>query len=433
MEPKNNIKKTMKNSLDDVLDIKKRKSMLDYVEEASKKVIHIDSTDLQKIEESTFSKLEIYMNNTFIKFNMSPIMNKIFPNFKTENEAKLAYMNFLWKYYCMRIGFVIHKAKANFYTKKIFQVFVSFVNKYLKHIFGIPKIYEAFNILNKKTEFKINDFSKENETKDIYLNIENELKGAGCTFIFLKELRRLFDCLIYSQEFFKMSIYLIFCDGFENFAENIFYEYVIENEAVSSLLYQIKLIFQNYSEDKHVVNLINKFTIENKKELKQKEYYNKIKDIYSMKEYDERVYAMIFKEFEEVIKFKLNDEIPKKINYEFKEVKDLEKDYKLNGDEIEFKEDEKVNQIKDLDELVKYIQGEKKKKKKKKKKENPFNKLEKFNNNNNMNLDDDQMSIISHDTIFSTFKADIRNDNIDDEDLIKIKPMISDKFIENLK
>ncbi len=54
MEPKNNIKKTMKNSLDDVLDIKKRKSMLDYVEEASKKVIHIDSTDLQKIEESTF-------------------------------------------------------------------------------------------------------------------------------------------------------------------------------------------------------------------------------------------------------------------------------------------------------------------------------------------------------------------------------------------
>ncbi len=181
------------------------------------------------------------------------------------------------------------------------------------------------------------------------------------------------------------------------------------------------------------MNLINKFTIENKKELKQKEYYNKIKDIYSMKEYDERVYAMIFKEFEEVIKFKLNDEIPKKINYEFKEVKDLEKDYKLNGDEIEFKEDEKVNQIKDLDELVKYIQGEKKKKKKKKKKENPFNKLEKFNNNNNMNLDDDQMSIISHDTIFSTFKADIRNDNIDDEDLIKIKPMISDKFIENLK
>ena len=50
-----------------------------------------------------------------------------------------------------------------------------------------------------------------------------------------------------------------------------------------------------------------------------------------------------------------------------------------------------------------------------------------------MYLDDDQMSIVSHDTIFSNFKADIKNDNLDDEDLIKIKPMISEKFIENLK
>ena len=29
-----------------------------------------------------------------------------------------------------------------------------------------------------------------------------------------------------------------------NLAENVFYKYVIENEVVSSLLYQIKLIFE---------------------------------------------------------------------------------------------------------------------------------------------------------------------------------------------
>ena len=58
--------------------------------------------------------------------------------------------------------------------------------------------------------------------------------------------------------------------------------------------------------------------------------------------------------------------------------------------------------------------------------------LAKMNLYNN-NLEDDQMSIVSHDTIFSNFKADIRKDNIEDENIIKIKPAISDKFIENLK
>ena len=111
----------------------------------------------------------------------------------------------------------------------------------------------------------------------------------------------------------------------------------------------------------------------------------------------------------------------------------MEKDYKLNGNEVEFKEDEKVKEIKDLDELVKYIQGNtKKKKKKKKKKENPINKLEQFNINNK-NFEDDQMSIVSHDTIFSNFKKDIKSDNIEDDNYIKIKPTLSEQFIENLK
>ena len=54
-------------------------------------------------------------------------------------------------------------------------------------------------------------------------------------------------------------------------------------------------------------------------------------------------------------------------------------------------------------------------------------------NFNDKNLEDDQISMISHDTIFSNFKADIINDNYEEKDIIKIKPNISDKFIENIK
>lgn len=60
----------------------------------------------------------------------------------------------------------------------------------------------------------------------------------------------------------------MFFHGINNLAQNIFYQYVIENEVVSSLLYQIKLIFEKYSEDKDVVDFINKFTVEIKKRTK---------------------------------------------------------------------------------------------------------------------------------------------------------------------
>ena len=436
MEKKFDIKKTPKNSLEDILDINKKQFRTDYLEETEedkKKTIKLCYEDLKKIEDDPYSELTKYMNRLFVKFNYSPIINKLFPSIKKEDDDKTEYMYFIWRYYIIEKNRVIHKTKSDTFAKKILHNFVTFINNYLRHIFGISKIYDSLNILNKKIKFKIYDFENENEEKDIYLNIENELKGTGCTFIFLKEIRRLYDCLKYSEKIFIMNILYCSFHGFNNLVETIFYKYVIENEVVSSLLYQIKLVFENYSDDKDVVNLINKFTIEDKKELKQEEYDNKINDIFFHSEFNERVYHMFSKEYEEIDKFNL-DIIPTKIKYVYKEVKDLERDYKLNGDEIEFKEDEKVKQIKDLDELVNYIQGEKKKKKKKKKKkENPINQIEKYNCNKVMNLDDDQMSIVSHDTIFSNFKADIKNDNIDDEDLVKIKPMISEKFIENLK
>ena len=438
MEKEYNIKKTLKNSLNDILDIKKKDIQKEYwleleseAEKEPPKKIKIWFEEYQKVKEDPFSEIETYMNTIFFQFNYSPIINKIFPLLKKENETRIESLNHEWRKYNFEENCCIHKTRTDTFAKRILSIYVSFINKYLSHIFGIPKVSDCVNILNKKIIFKIYDFTDEKEENTIYLNIENELKGNGCTFIFLKELRRLYDCLFFSQKCFKMNILYFFYSGINNLAENIFYKYVIENEVVSSLLYQIKLIFEKYSDDKDVIIFINNFTIEMNKELKQEEFEKKLDDIYNHPEFPKRVYETFAQEYKAIDKYKL-DIIPKKINYEFKKVKDLEKDYKLNGDEIEIQEDEKIKEIKDLDELVNYIQGDKKKKKKKKKKkENPINQLEKFNIKNN-NLEEDQMSIISHDTIFSNFKKDIRNDNIEDEDAVKIKPNISEKFIENL-
>ena len=438
MEKKYEIKKTSKNSLNDILDIRKKDVQKEFwseleseAEKVTPKKIKIWYEEYQNVKNNPFSEIETYMNTIFVQFNYSPIMDKIFPSLKKENNQRIESLNHEWRKYNSEENLCIHKTRLDTFAKRILAVFVSFINKYLSHIFGIPKISDCLNILNKKIKFKIYDFVNEKEENNIYLNIENELKGNGCTFIFLKELRRLYDCLFFSQKCFKNNILYFFYHGFDNLADIIFYKYVIENEVVSSLLYQIKLIFEKYSDDKDVVNFINNFTIEIKKELKQEEFEKKLNDIYDNPEFPKKVYEIFAQEYEAIDKYKL-DFIPKKINYEFKKVKDLEKDYKLNGDEVEIQEDEKIKEIKDLDELVNYIQGDKKKKKKKKKKkENPINQLEKFNIKNN-NLEDDQMSIVSHDTIFSNFKKDIKNDNIEYEDAVKIKPNISEKFIENL-
>ena len=212
--------------------------------------------------------------------------------------------------------------------------------------------------------------------------------------------------------------------------------YVTENEVVSSLLYQIKLIFElNANENKDVLNLINKLTIDLKKIIEKDNKFNKIiEEIYSEEAFLNVKSSLIFKkEYEEICKNGLMER-PKKVKYNYQKIKDLERDYKLNGDEIEYQEDEKIKQITDIDELTKYIQGDgkKKKKRKKKKKENPINMLDKLNFNDN-NLEDDQISMVSHDTIVSNFKKDIRNDNNEDKDIAKRKPILSDKFLEDLE
>ena len=446
MEPEYlNIKKTCKNSLEDILDIRKKNVRTSFFEKYDpdktniiKLKIKFDISEVNKIKEEPYTEITNYMNKIFVKFNFSPIISKLFPNIKKEPDYKIEALNHSWCYYNSGINCSMNKIIRNTFSKKILYSFITFINNYLTHIFSVSKISECLNILNNKIKFKIYNFEdkdEKNNLQKIFLKIENELKGNGCTFIFLKELRRLYDNLFFSGDIFIHTVFYNYFQGIiSDLVDIIFYKYVIENEVVSTLLYQIKLIFETYCKNKEVVEFINKYSIEKKKGLNFNEYEKKINDIYNNPEFNgKRIYDGFKKEYDEIDKFNL-DKIPAKVKYVYKDIKDLEKDYKLNGDEIEYEEDEKIKEMKDLDELAKYIQGEpkKKKKKKKKKKENPINMLSKLNFNDKI-LEDDQISMMSHDTIFSNFKADIINDNYDEKDLIKIKPNISEKFIEDLK
>ncbi len=367
---KYDIKKTSKNSLEDLLDIRKKNVKIDFWEESeTKKTIKIFHEEMEAIVSEPYNELIVYMNKVFAKFNYSPIIDKVFPTIKKENDYKIEKLNHMWRYYIVELNTVMHKTKTDTLAQQTIYIFASFINKYLIHIFSIPIISECLNIINKKNTFKIYNFDdeiKDEKDKEIYLNIEKELNGNGCTFIFLKELKRLYDDLIFSSNCFKNTI-MYFFYGIENIIDNIYYKYVIENEIVSSLLHQIQLIFKLNLNNTEVLDFINKFTVEMKNEIKKKEdFEKKIDDIYNHPEFPKR-FPGFEKEYEAVDKYGI-DKIPEKAKFKFKEIKDLEKDSKLNGDEIEYEEDEKIKEIKDIDELTKYIQGDDNKKKRKKRK-----------------------------------------------------------------
>ena len=106
---------------------------------------------------------------------------------------------------------------------------------------------------------------------------------------------------------------------------------------------------------------------------------------------------------------------------------------------IETEEEKKVKEIKDIDELVKYIEGDtktKKKKKKKKKKEDPIDILLKLKEQNK-ELDDEtasqySLSYISQDGAFNDFRKDIKKETKDNK-FEKIKPQFSKEFVSNFK
>ena len=182
MEKKYDIKKTSKNSIEDLLDIRKKNIRTNFQE--GHKKFGIYKEEYERIINDPYTELIYYMNRVFVKYNYSPIINKLFDLKDTEKESDddIERLCGLWYHYVDNNVRVINMEKSQTFSKKIIYAFTLYINHYLIHIFSIPKISESLNIINKKTEFKIYNYDKEKnigeKNNEIYLNIEKELKGS---------------------------------------------------------------------------------------------------------------------------------------------------------------------------------------------------------------------------------------------------------------
>ena len=114
---------------------------------------------------------------------------------------------------------------------------------------------------------------------------------------------------------------------------------------------------------------------------------------------------------------------------------------KLLGPEEIYDEKEKVEKMTNIDDILKYIEGDekpkKKKKKKKKKNENIINEINKFeddkdNNINDIDLDDSVSIISEADSVLDSFKNDILEET-EFNTGNKIIPQLTSQFLSKFK
>ena len=67
------------------------------------------------------------MNTIFVQFNYSPILNKIFPFLKKENETRIESLNHEWRKYNFEENCCIHKTRTDTFAKRILSIYVSFI------------------------------------------------------------------------------------------------------------------------------------------------------------------------------------------------------------------------------------------------------------------------------------------------------------------
>lgn len=240
----------------------------------------------------------------------------------------------------------------------------------------------------------------------IKLKIGCELNGVGAGINFIKELGNFSNMCLYSLVVFQMA----FGECFEllkpDFEENyirlhcVMFKYfdmfLLSHSFVAKMFVQLLLIYSTYKQEDLVENL-HKLLIP---------------------------------------KFNAGDELEK-----------LEKSIsKRIGDEIQYDEEKKIEKLQSIDELLNYIESDKKPKKKKKKKkiDDPINQLEKLYHSKRFGDElyediyegkeiPDNISVMSGvseaDSIVRAFKKDVKSDNFTGE---KLKANLSDNFIYNL-
>ena len=388
----------------------------------------INDKMLKDLESSIDFDLELYIKKLFCKMNYSPIIKRVFG--KKITFAELEELAILWRFY---VELKIKKDEKSIeeFRKKLLKTMTKNVQLLIRHIFSIMRIREAiasienvfqnhyFHLLKKAEKRSIEDAYDMRTTR---LDSNKEISGNGACFILIKELKRALNMLLYSSQYLFYSFEPIFKKDFNYLymtLRKIFYVFFDGNCFFSTLLFNMKAIFIR-SDMKEVCNEIDNLTLPFEYDFDKKFIKEEYKDI----------------EFEDT----------KELLFDFKKCFD-QLGYSVDkndekGEEviIETEEAKKVNEIKDIDELLKYIEGDssqKKKKKKKKKKDNPINILDKLREEEKKNLDDETMSqsslsYISHDSVVSAFKREVRAET-SDNDFDKIKPIFSEDFISKYK
>ena len=429
----NAIKKTKK--YESGFEIKYTLDKYNQMEIISLNESSIDENILHNLESSLDSNLELYIRKLFSKFNYSPIIKKVFG--KKITFAELEELSILWRF------FVEMKIKSDEklildFRKKLIKTMTENIQLLIRHIFSIMKVREAIYTIGNIFQKHYFVLLKEGEKKEkelaynmrvTYLDPVKETSGNGVSFILVKEFKRALNMLLYSSKFLFYSFASVFNNNFEflyQILRKMFFVFFNDNSLFSTLLFNIKAIFLR-SDVKDICDDIDKLTIP---------------------------FELDFKNG--VIKTDIKKEIYKEVNdVQFENSEDLLFDNKQcfdqlgysvdkndeKGEEIvvETEEEKKVKEIKDIQELVNYIEGDtstKKKKKKKKKKENPINILLKLREENK-NIDDDtisqsSLSYVSQDSVINNFKRDLKRETYDNI-YEKIKPNFSENFLSNFK
>ena len=380
-------------------------------------------TLLKNLESSLVSNLELYIRKLFSKFNYSPVIKKVFGKKITFSE--LEELAIMWRFY-VELKIINDEQLITEFRNKLIKAMTNNIKLLIRHIFSIMRIREAiysiqnvfqthyFHIL-KKQEMKIKE--KAFDMRIARLDSNKEISGNGASFILIKELKRALNMLLYSSQYLFYSFEPLFNKDFEFLhitLNKIFYEFFIKNCFFSTLLYNIKAIFIR-SDMKEVCDEIDNLTLPFEDDPDDKTIRG---DYPKIKIEDSEEVLFDFKQCFDQLGYSVDKNVEK-------------------GEEIivETEEEKKVNEIKDIDELLKYIEGDtskKKKKKKKKKKDNPINILDKLKEENKV-IDDETLSqssfsVVSHDSVVSAFKRDLREETMDNN-YEKIKPNFSEDFI----
>ena len=383
---------------------------------------NIKENYINKIKENLDEELIKIIENSFLLYNRRQIIRNIV--IKPYSTKILKEKILLWKYYIKGLK---EDEKALLLRKLLYYI-GKFTEKVYKEFIKVKEISKAYLIflLNGKIEKKKNmtdvymfwnnfymfssllgydaDGNPENKKnytscleeikatmllKHQILNVKEELNGTGYGFVFLKELKEIAEMYTNSSYIFefifnqcfdvlgrKQSI--VFDEiKFYRILWNYFSDYFIDDSFVMNFIKELKYIFGAYNQD-DIVKLLHDLVL------------------YRYNTFD------ILKR----IKGKLE---------------------KLLGPEEIYDEKEKVAKMNNIDDVMKYIEGDEKPKKKKKKKK-------KKNENNYDDIDiDDSVSIISEaDSVLDNFK----NDLIEETEFYtgnKIIPQLSSQFLNQFQ